>query len=52
MPLMFGLGAVLSTERDSVVKFASRALTAAEQKYTTIEKECLGILWTIRKFCH
>ena len=47
-----GLGAVLSTERGSVVEFASRTLTAAEQKYTTTEKECLGILWAIRKFRH
>ena len=47
-----GLGAVLSTERHSVVEFASWTLTATEQKYTTTEKECLGILWAIPKFRH
>jgi len=47
-----GLGAVLSTEQGSVVEFASQTLTAAEQRYMTTEKECLAILWAIRKFHH
>ena len=33
-----GLGAVLTTSRGTVIEFASRALTSAEQKYTTYER--------------
>ena len=47
-----GLGAVLSTSRQTVIEFASRALTSAEKKYTTSEKECLAIVWATRKFRH
>jgi len=47
-----GLGAVLSTSRHTVIEFASRALTSAERKYTTTEKECLAIVWATRKFRH
>jgi len=47
-----GLGVVLSTECGSVIEFGSRTLTTMEQKYTTTEKECSGILWAICKFCH
>ena len=47
-----GLGAVLSTSRQTVIEFASRALTSAEKNYTTSEKECLAIVWATRKFRH
>ena len=47
-----GLGAVLSTPRNTVIEFASRALTSAERNYTTTEKECLAIIWATRKFRH
>jgi len=47
-----GLGTVLSTSRQAVIEFASRALTFAKKKYTTSEKECLGIVWAMSKFCH
>ena len=47
-----GLGAVLSTSRQTVIEFASRALTSAEKNYTTSEKECLAIIWATRKFPH
>jgi len=47
-----GLGAVLSTSRQTVIEYASRALTAPEKKYTTSEKECLAIVWATRKFRH
>ena len=33
-----GLGAVLTTSRGTVIEFAGRALTSAEQKYTTYER--------------
>ena len=53
MPLMYvGLGAILSTTRGTTIEYASRALTAPETKYSTIEKECLAIVWAIRKFRH
>ena len=46
-----GLGAVLSTERGTVIEFASRSLSSPEKNYATIE-ECLAIVWAVRKFKH
>ena len=48
-----GLGAVLMQEHDGEdfpVAYGSRKLLPRECRYATIEKECLAIVWAIRKF--
>ncbi|XP_070179133.1 uncharacterized protein [Littorina saxatilis] len=48
-----GLGAVLLQDHGGELKpvsFASRKLNSAEKNYATEEKECLAIVWAIRKF--
>ena len=42
-----GLGAVL-TQNGQPVAFASRTLSPTEQRYATIEKECLAILFPVK----
>jgi transposase InsO family protein len=42
------IGAVLTQDR-RIVQCVSRALTAAELNYTTTEKECLAIVFAIKK---
>jgi len=47
-----GLGTVLSQDiegQERVIGYGSRRLTATEGNYTTTEKECLAIIWAIRK---
>ena len=47
------IGAVLSQKDNGVenpVAFASKKLTPAETRYSTIEREMLGIVWAIEKF--
>lgn len=49
----YGIGAVLvqpqpdGTER--VISFLSRSLTRQEQNYSTTERECLAVLWSVNK---
>lgn len=48
----FGLGAVLSQTIDGeerVICFLSKSLTPQERKFSTVEKECLAVLWSIEK---
>ena len=44
------LGAVLGNQNTRPIAFASKALNSAEQNYSTIEKELLGLVWAIRHF--
>ncbi|KAK3767536.1 hypothetical protein RRG08_003968 [Elysia crispata] len=48
-----GIGAVLMQEHDGKpypVSYGSKKLTAAERNYSTVEKECLAIVWGVKKF--
>lgn len=48
-----GVGAVLLQYEDGVKKpvaYASKKLTKEQVNYSTIEKECLAIVWSVQKF--
>ena len=48
-----GIGAVLMQDHDGKlfpVSYASKKLSTRECKYSTIERECLAIVWAIQKF--
>lgn len=47
-----GIGGILMQEHDSVVHpvtFVSRKLLPRETRYSTIERECLAIVWVVKK---
>ena len=49
----FGIGAVLMQEHGGKlfpICYASKKLSNAELNYSTIEKECLALLWGIKRF--
>ena len=50
-----GLGAVLLQYHEEIPKpiaYASYKLLDRETKYSTVERECLGIVWGIERFKH
>ena len=48
-----GIGTILLQEHDGTlypVSFASKKLTDREKNYSTMEKECLAVVWGVRRF--
>ena len=48
-----GLGAAFMQKHEGrffPIAYGSKKLTSAERKYSTIEKECLAIVWGVSKF--
>jgi hypothetical protein len=40
------------TQRDHLIAFASKQLTHAERNYTTTERECLSMIFSVKKYRH
>ena len=48
-----GLGAALMQQFDGTlfpISFISKKLSTAEKNYSTTEKECLAIVWAVKKY--
>jgi len=49
----YGIGAILMQEHDGEmfpISYASKKLNNPELNYSTVEKECLAIIWAVKKF--
>lgn len=46
----YAIGAILSNSDKKPIAYASRSLNSAEQRYPTIEKELLAIVWAVKYF--
>ena len=49
----YGIGAVLMQEHEGKlfpICYSSKKLSDAERNYSTIEKECLAVVWGIKRF--
>ena len=49
----YGIGAVLAQETpdgEVVIAYASRLLKSSEKKYAVLQKEALGIVWSLKHF--
>ena len=49
----YGIGAVLLQQQDGTERplaFASRLMSSSERNYSITEKECLALIWAIKKF--
>ncbi|KXJ13695.1 Retrovirus-related Pol polyprotein from transposon 297 [Exaiptasia diaphana] len=46
----FGIGAVLMQEHENQLFPASKKLSKREKAYATVEKECLAVIWAVKKF--
>jgi hypothetical protein len=49
----YGVGAVLMQEHDGQlfpVSYASKKLSERERSYATVEKECMAVVWAVKKF--
>ncbi|MES9882663.1 MAG: RNase H-like domain-containing protein [Sedimenticola sp.] len=44
-----GLSAIM-TQENRIIGYASKALSPVEQRYSQVERECLGIVWGIEHF--
>ena len=44
--------ATRENEKDQPIAYVSRRLTPAERYYSTTEKECLAMVFSVKKFCH
>ena len=44
--------ATIGKENDQPIAYARKQLTPAERNYTTTERECLAMVFSVKKFRH